>query len=602
MLAPLLNDRDLAFMLYELLDAESLTRRERFADHSRETFDAARDTARAVAERHLLPIRRKVDVAAPEFDGHTVRMAPEIKTAVDAIVRSGLAACTADYDEGGMQLPAVVANATNAYLAAAGGTILGYTSLSAANANLIAAHGDAAQQRRWVEPLRTGRFAGAMAMTEPDAGSALADLRTRARKAPDGDHYLISGNKIYISGGEHELCENIVHLVLARLDGAPKGTRGLSLFIVPKRLVNDDGSLGRRNDIALAGLFHKMGGRAHTSTALNFGERTGAVGYLVGAENDGLRCMFHMMNEARIMVGSGAAITALAGYQYSLHYARSRPQGRLPSCRNPLSAPVNIIEHADVRRMLLAQKAYAEGGYALCLYGSRLVDDAASAPDTAERRDASARLDLLTPVIKTWPSEYGLEANSLAIQVLGGHGYVNEHPVEMFYRDNRLNPIHEGTTGIQSLDLLARKLPMDGMRAYARLTGEIERDARGARSDGALGEDAEALLSALGALSRATEALAGAMAERDIDLALANSVLYLHAFGHVVVGWLWLRQGEAASAGLRRAPDGPDADFYRGKLQALRWFCRFELAKLPLWAERLSALDATSHEMRADWF
>ena len=274
---------------------------------------------------------------------------------------------------GGMQLPAIVASATGAYLRAAGSTTMGYIGLTNANANLIDAHGTDEQKTRWVEPLRNGRFAGTMAMSEPGAGSSLADLTTSAVPAEDGS-YRVTGNKIWISGGDHELNENIVHLVLARVKGAPKGVKGISLFIVPKFLVNDDGSLGERNDVTLAGLFHKMGGRGQTSTALNFGEKDGAVAYLVGEENRGLMYMFHMMNEARILVGSGAALMALTGYQYSLHYAMERPQGRLPSSKDPLAPPVNIIEHADVRRMLLAQKAYAEGAYALCLLGAQLAE------------------------------------------------------------------------------------------------------------------------------------------------------------------------------------------------------------------------------------
>jgi butyryl-CoA dehydrogenase len=462
--APLLDQRDLEFMLYELFDAESLTSRERYADHNRETFDAAINTARTVAEKYFLPIRQKVDTHQPTFDGEQVQMIPEIKVALEAVMDAGLAFPGADYELGGMQLPALVAAVAGAYLSAAGSTTMGYIGLTNANANLIDAHGTDEQKKTWVEPMRSGRFAGTMAMTEPGAGSGLADLTTSAVPMEDGS-YRITGNKIFISGGDHEINENIVHLVLARIKGAPKGVKGISLFIVPKFLVNDDGRLGERNEVALAGLFHKMGGRGQTSCALNFGEKDGAIGYLVGEENRGLTYMFHMMNEARIMVGSGAAITALCGYQYSLDYARERPQGRLPSSKDPLSPPVNIIEHADVRRMLLAQKAYSEGAYALCLLGTKLADDLHTAPSEEEREQANLLLDFLTPIIKTWPSEYGPEANSLAIQVLGGHGYINEHPVELMYRDNRLNPIHEGTTGIQSLDLLARKV---GTAAWTR--------------------------------------------------------------------------------------------------------------------------------------
>ena len=601
MAAPLLDQRDLEFMLYELFDAESLTSRERYADHNRETFDAAISTARTVAEKYFLPIRQKVDTNQPTFDGEKVDMIPEIKVALDAVMDAGLAYPGADYELGGMQLPALVTAVSGAYLSAAGSTTMGYIGLTNANANLIDAHGTDEQKTRWVEPLRNGRFAGTMAMSEPGAGSSLADLTTYAVPAEDGS-YRVTGNKIWISGGDHELNENIVHLVLARVKGAPKGVKGISLFIVPKFLVNDDGSLGERNDVTLAGLFHKMGGRGQTSTALNFGEKDGAVAYLVGEENRGLMYMFHMMNEARIMVGSAAAIVALCGYQYSLDYARERPQGRLPSSKDPLSPPVNIIEHADVRRMLLAQKAYSEGAYALCLLGTKLADDLHTAPTEEERQQAHTLLDFLTPIIKTWPSEYGPKANYYAIRVLGGSGYVNEHPVEMMYRDNRLNPIHEGTTGIQSLDLLARKVPQNGLAGYMACLAAMQATIAEARERPDLGDFAGELEEAIVTLKQVTEFLLGSMMEKNIDLVLANSVKYLDLFGNVVLAWIWLKQGIVASKGLANKPHTADENFYRGKLQALRYFYRFELPEIGPWAKLLTDLDDTTYAMSPDWF
>jgi len=601
MAAPLLDQRDLEFMLYELFDAESLTSRERYSDHNRETFDAAISTARTVAEKYFLPIRQKVDTNQPTFDGEKVDMIPEIKVALDAVMDAGLAYPGADYELGGMQLPALVTAVSGAYLSAAGSTTMGYIALTNANANLINAHGTDEQKNTWVEPMRNGRFAGTMAMSEPGAGSSLADLTTYAIPAEDGS-YRVTGNKIWISGGDHELNENIVHLVLARVKGAPKGVKGISLFIVPKFLVNDDGSLGERNDVTLAGLFHKMGGRGQTSTALNFGEKDGAVAYLVGEENRGLMYMFHMMNEARIMVGSGAAITALCGYQYSLDYARERPQGRLPSSKDPLAPPVNIIEHADVRRMLLAQKAYSEGAYALCLLGTKLADDLHTAPTEEERQQAHTLLDFLTPIIKSWPSEYGPKANYYAIQVLGGSGYVNEHPVEMMYRDNRLNPIHEGTTGIQSLDLLARKVPQNGLAGYMACLAAMQATIAEARELPELGDFAAELEEAIVTLKQVTEFLLGSMMEKNIDLVLANSVKYLDLFGNVVLAWIWLKQGIVASKGLASKPHSADENFYRGKLQALRYFYRFELPEIGPWAKLLMDLDDTTYAMSPDWF
>ncbi len=601
MVAPILDTRDLEFMLYELFDAESLTQRERYSDHSRDTFRAAMETGETVAQKYFLPIRQKVDTHQPTFDGKNVDMIPEIKVAVDAVIESGLANPTADYELGGMQLPAIVASATSSYLSAAGSTTMGYTGLTNANCNLIQAHGTEEQIDTWVKPMREGRFAGTMAMTEPSAGSGLADLTTSAVKADDGS-YLVTGNKIFISGGDHELNENIVHLVLARVKGAPKGVKGISLFIVPKFLVKEDGSLGDRNDVWLAGLFHKMGGRGQTSCAMSFGEKGGAVGYLVGEENQGLRYMFHMMNEARIMVGTSASLTALTGYQYSLDYAKERPQGRLASCKDPESPAVNIIKHPDVRRMLLAQKAYSEGAYALCLLGSQLSDDEATAPTQEEREQAHLLLDFLTPIIKSWPSEYGPRANSLAIQVMGGHGYINEHPVEMFYRDNRLNPIHEGTYGVQSLDLLARKVPMKSMAGYNACLAAMEATIAESVDIESVAAYGAELTEAIATLKTTTNTLLGAMMEKNIDLALANSVKYLELFGNVVVAWIWLKQGVVAAKALQQNPHESDVNFYNGKLQALKYFFRFELPEINVWSKILCDLDDTTFEMQEEWF
>ena len=599
--ATLMNERDLDFMLYELFDSEALINRERYQDHDRQTFNEVITTAKAIAEKHFLPIRQKLDTHQPTFDGTKVHLIPELKPAIAAVNASGIGSATADYDLGGMQLPPIIASAAGAYLSVAGGVGMGYNLLTTASANLLQAHASDDLIETWVKPMREGRFMGTMAMTEPGSGSGLGDLSTKALKSDDGT-YRLSGNKIFISGGDHDLSENIVHLVLARIQGAPKGVKGLSLFVVPKFLLNDDGSVGADNEVALAGLFHKMGGRAQTSTALSFGEKNGSIGYLVGQENQGLKYMFHMMNEARIMVGTSGAVLAVAGFQYSLDYAKNRPQGRLPSCKDPLSPMVNIIEHADIRRMLLAQKSYAEGALALVLYGTQLSDDERTAPSKEQREVAHTLLDFLTPIIKTWPSEYGPKANSYAIQVMGGHGYINEHPVEMFYRDNRLNPIHEGTTGIQSLDLITRKVPMNKMQGYTATINEIIKTIDTAKQYDNLNEFVGQLEAAVDTLKLTTQAVLTAMSTNNIDLALANSVKYLELFGHVIIAWLWLKQGVVATSALAKQPHEADEHFYRGKLQALQYFYRFELPKIEVWSKIIIRTDSTSFDMQAEWF
>lgn len=601
MAVAMINERDLEFMLYELFDSEQLIKRPRYQDHDRQTFNEVINTAKAIAEKHFLPIRQKLDTHQPTFDGKKVHLIPELKPAIEAVNASGISSAMADYDLGGMQLPPIVASAAATYLTIAGGVGMGYNMLTTANANLLLAHGSKDLIDTWVKPMLDGRFMGTMAMTEPGSGSGLGDLSTKAVKDSEGN-YRLSGSKIFISGGDHDLSENIVHLVLARIQGAPKGVKGISLFVVPKFLLNDDGSIAEDNEVALAGLFHKMGGRAQTSTALSFGEKNGSVGYLVGEENHGLKYMFHMMNEARIMVGTSGAVLATAGFQYSLDYAKNRPQGRLPSCKDPLSPMVNIIEHADVRRMLLAQKAYAEGAMALVLYGTQLSDDEKTAATPEQRAYAHTLLDFLTPIIKTWPSEYGPKANSYAIQVMGGHGYINEHPVEMFYRDNRLNAIHEGTTGIQSLDLITRKVPMHNMEGYLATLNEINKTIILAQQLDSLNEFSDELLSAVSMLKHTTKTVLTDMSTKNIDLALANSVNYLSMFGHVIIAWLWLKQGIVATQALAEQPHQDDKYFYQGKLQALQYFYRIELPQITVWEKTLNSTDSTSFDMRAEWF
>ncbi|WP_456255355.1 acyl-CoA dehydrogenase [Pseudomonas iridis] len=596
----LLSSRNLAFELYEVLDAEGLTRRERFAEHNRETFDAAIGTARNIAEKYFAPHNRKGDENEPRYENGQAILIPEVKPAVDAFLEAGFLNAARSFDAGGMQLPTLLSQACFAHFQSANAASTSYPFLTMGAANLIESFGTDEQKQRFLQPMIDGRFFGTMALTEPHAGSSLSDIRTRAEPASDGT-YRLKGNKIFISGGDHPLSENIVHMVLAKLPDAPPGVKGISLFIVPKFLVNDDGTLGQRNDVLLAGLFHKMGWRGTTSTALNFGDNGECVGYLVGEAHRGLSYMFQMMNEARIGVGMGAVMLGYAGYLYSLEYARERPQGRVPDSKDPTTAPVAIIQHADVRRMLLTQKSYVEGAFDLGLYAARLFDDTTTLETEAERKHAHELLDLLTPIVKSWPSEFCLKANELAIQILGGHGYTREYPVEQYYRDNRLNPIHEGTHGIQSLDLLGRKLAQNGgagLKQLVRLIADTAERAVAYESLSALREPLEKLVARLQVV---TIGLLTDLAQGKVNSSLANSALYLKVFGHTVIGWRWLEQAIRAEEGLAKG-NAADVDFYKGKLQAARYFLTWEVPGCHHELALLEARDDTCLAMQDAWF
>ena len=593
----LLSRTDLDFLLYDWLKIETLTARERYAEHSRETFDAALDLAEAIATDHFLPHNKKADANEPRFVDGKVVMIPEVSEALRRFGEAGLFAAQADYEQGGMQLPSTVGSAAFAFFKAANTGTAGYAMLTTAAANLLKRHGAPEQVARYVEPMLAGRFFGTMCLSEPQAGSSLADITTRAEPQEDGS-YRLFGTKMWISGGEHELSETIVHMVLAKIPGGPAGTKGISLFVVPKHLVGDDGAIGERNDIVLAGLNHKMGYRGTTNTLLNFGEgahtpggKAGAVGWLVGATNGGLPAMFFMMNEARIGVGLGAVALGYTGYLRALAYAKERPQGRPLGTRDPSAKQCAIIEHPDVRRMLLASKCYVEGALAFALYCARLVDEERTG-DSRARHEAHALLDLLTPIAKSWPSQWCLAANDLAIQVHGGYGYTRDYDVEQLYRDNRLNAIHEGTHGIQALDLLGRKVSQNGGEGLELLRARIAATIAAAERAGG---DAAAYGGELGAAIEAvTDVTAALHGTGDIVAALANASAYMEAFGHMVIAWIWLEQILAIG--------GRDDAFGEGKRRACRYFYRWELPKIVPQLETLRAIDRTTLDMRAEWF
>ena len=602
------------FLLYQWLGAQSLNQRVRFADHSRETFDAVLDTCERIAREKYAPFNRLVDTQEPHFDGERVILPQATHDAHKAYAESGMLSAAQDYDIGGMQLPYTVEAAANAFFGLASVSI-GSGMLTTGNANLLMVHGTSAQKEVFALNEFSGRWSGTMCLSEPQAGSSLSDVATRAvadgedsTSDPLGPRYRLKGNKMWISSGEHELTENIIHLVLAKIPGPDgklvPGTKGISLFIVPKKMVDVKGLLtGERNDVALAGLNHKLGWRGTTNTLLNFGEgkypvrgQSGAVGYLVGEAGAGLRCMFHMMNEARIGVGMAATMLGLAGYYAALDYAKNRPQGRPIAAKGKDAAlpQVRIIEHADVKRMLLAQKAYGEGALALELYCARLVDEQRTG-DTAAADEARLLLEVLTPIAKSWPSEWCLEANSLAIQVHGGYGYTRDFPVEQYWRDNRLNMIHEGAHGIQAMDLLGRKVLMENGRGLQLLGERVKARILRAIAVPELAEHSAALGAALKQIGAATQA---AWVSGNPTEALVNAVPYMQAFGHTVLAWIWLDVATAAVQGDAEKSQAATI----GRLHATRYFYHYELPKIGAWLGVVQSCDATCADMPEEAF
>jgi alkylation response protein AidB-like acyl-CoA dehydrogenase len=568
-----LDRADLEFLLFDWLKAADLSKSSRFAGQGAEDWRAFLDLGERLAQDLFLPANRPADRDEPRLEAGRVIVQPDLASAVQAYLDAGLHLATVDEEHGGMGFPMVVSTAMMAMIMAANVAGSGFLMLSAANARLIRDHGTPDQIARFAQPQHEGRALGTMCLSEPDTGSSLGDISTRA--VPDGAGYRLYGRKMWISAADQNITPDITHLVLAKIVGPDgrlaAGSKGISLFLVPKTLPD-----GTPNDISIIGLNHKLGYRGTPNCAVNFGDGSGARGELLGQPGQGLPIMFQMMNEARINVGlSGAAMTARA-FLLARDYARQRLQGR-PLANKLAEKPVPILTHPDVRRMLLTQKAIAEGALALCLFAARLVDRIATNPTDAQ---SPRLLDLLTPVVKTWPSEQGERAISLAIQVHGGAGYTRDFDVEQLWRDNRLNPIHEGTTGIQGLDLLGRKLLSDQLVGFSALCEELS----ATEGRAALQPDLAPLATTLASLRQSVAAaLQAELRKADAPATLAHATPFLHAFGQLVLGWIWLDMTECA---LRQ---------HHPLAQSKLWTCRhyFE-TELPMISALLAPMQAGS--------
>ena len=601
------SKRDLQFNLYELLNAEQLTQYAYYQDHDRESFDLILDAAEQISEKMLRPLLTEMDRKEPQLTAGKIRVHEGMKAIVKRFGDDGWINATFSYEEGGQQLPVTVQNAAAFIFQAANYSASVFPFLTTGAANLIRTFGSKHLIDTYTPLMYSGAWQGTMALTEPDAGSSLSDISTSAEPTDEEGVYKIKGQKVYISCGDHDACENVVHLMLAKIKGGPVGTKGISLFIVPqKRHSTADSKPALQdltsNDVQTAGVYHKMGYKGAPIAHLMVGSNDNCLGYLVGEPHKGLNYMFQMMNEARVGVGTNATAIGTAAYYSSLEYAKERPQGRLISDKDPSKPQSLIIGHADVKRMLLFQKSVVEGSLSLLLQCG-LWSDLAHVAEGETKECAELLLDLLTPIAKSYPSEMCCQTTSAAVQILGGAGYTTDFPVEQFYREARIHPIHEGTTGIHGLDLLGRKIGMKNGKAVQLLVGEMQKTIETAKnlpSFQNLMDLSNTLERAIERLQKTTAQLL-AIAPQNTELFLSDATLYLEMFGIITIAWQWLKQATAAAQALPNCSEN-DHSFYQGKLLTARYFFEYELVKTESLATRLSSHDRVTVEMQAAWF
>lgn len=573
--------RNLKFLLHEVHNIQDVLDQEYFSDYDREAIDMMLDAAKQIGDQHIFPYFTEMDRQQAEYVDGGITVHPQLRTILQAMGEGGWISASTTFENGGMQLPRMLDSAAIFIFHAANNSVSGYYGLTAGAANLINTFGSEELKAAYVPTMYEGRWQGTMALTEPQAGSSLSDIVTSAEKVEGEDYYHIKGQKIFISGGDHDACDNVIHLMLARIKGAPAGTKGISLFVVPKTRLD-----GTPNDVTTAGIFHKMGQKSYSTAHLIMGENDNCRGYLVGEANHGLQYMFQMMNEARLSVGLSAAGTASAAYYASLQYAKERPQGRRWGNRDITLPQTLIIHHPDVRRMLFLQKAIVEGSISLLLECSKLVDLVQTEADSKKKEDMHLLLELLTPVAKTYPSEYGSISISNGLQVLGGYGYCTDFPLEQYYRDIRIMPIYEGTTGIQGLDILGRKVSMKGGKALMLLGKEIGNAIAKASQHKELQREAMKLKSALELLSNVTQDLSKYALKGEVERYLMDATLYLEMAGHLIIGWQWLKQGIIAAESLETA-QGDEKLFFESKIHTMQFFFAYEIPKMEGLATRL---------------
>ena len=599
MAAKFVYERNLKFLLYEVFDVESLTRHEYYKEHNRKMFDMVLGASIKLAENLLYPIFEEMDRNQPELIKGQVKVHPTVKKILREFGDGGWIAGRAAFEKDGEQLPHLIADVCDFVFQAANYSAATYAGLTAGASHLIESFADTQLYNTYVPKMRAGKWQGTMALTEPEAGSSLTDVSTQAEPV-NKEYYLITGQKIFISAGDHDCAENIVHLMLAKIQGAPAGAKGISLFIVPKKRVAGDGHL-IDNDVITSGIYHKLGYRGCPIAQLSIGDNNDCRGWLVGEPHNGLKYMFQMMNEARIGVGLGATAMATAAYYAALEYTKTRCQGRKISQKDPARPQIPIIEHADVKRMLLFQRAVAEGSLSLILQCSKYVDLLKVLPDE-EKEKYHLLLELLTPIAKSYPSEMGIQAISQGLQCLGGSGYCDDYALEQYYRDCRIHPIHEGTTAIQGMDLLGRKVVMQKGKAIMLYANELQKTIAAAKKIPELEKPADQLAKAMADLQKITQHLLGVAQTKGPEYFLADATLYLEFFGIIAIAWQWLVQGIIAQKALNGNDKNVDRNFYKGKLFTLKYFYGYELPKTLGLGKRLMESDGLTVEMPTELF
>jgi len=585
--------RNLRYLIFDVFEGLELTKLDYYKEHNQDTFNMTLDAAKQIGDAMLFPIYEEMDKHKPTYENGTITVHPKVRAIMEAFGEGGWINAPKPFEQGGQQMPFLVYNVATTIFHAANTAAAAFPFLTAGAANLIDTYGSDDLKSIYLQNMWAGKWQGTMALTEPQAGSSLSDITSSATPTENG-YYKINGQKIFISGGDHDGVDNIVHLYLARIDGAPAGVKGISLFVVPKfRIENGENIF---NNVTTAGAFGKLGIKGAPIAHIMAGEQGDCHGWLVGEPNKGLSYMFQLMNEARIGVGQISTGLASAAYYASLQYANERPQGRPVSNKDVNLPQTHIINHADVKRMLLLQKAVVEGSMALIAQCS-LWADLSERGEGEEASNAHLLLELLTPICKSYPAEMGMVSVSNGLQVLGGAGFCDDFPLQQYYRDMRINPIYEGTTAIQAMDLLGRKVTMKGGMAVMLFSTEVNKTIEAAKLNETTKPYAEKLTKTLEKLSQVLMHLMTVAQSEQPEVFLRDATLFLEYFGHFTLGWLWLKQGVVSAKALENDLQGDEKTFHTSKLHTLRYFYEYELPKTQSLHGRLLSADRLTLEV-----